>query len=88
MITCYEGVPSRPLLWWDNAEIRVEWSYQRYLKLMEQTEWLEDNTIPYLSMITGTEIFAEAFGCKVYRPLDNNPFALPMIHSAKEAGVL
>ena len=85
VITCYEGVPSRPLLWWDNAEIRVEWSYQRYLKLMEQTEWLEDNTIPYLSMITGTEIFAEAFGCKVYRPLDNNPFALPMIHSAKEA---
>jgi hypothetical protein len=35
--------------------------------------------------VTGTEIFAEAFGCKVHRPDDTNPFALPLVHSAAEA---
>jgi hypothetical protein len=47
--------------------------------------WLEDDTLPHLDMLTGTEIFAEAFGCAVYRPVDNNPFALPCVRNAVEA---
>ncbi len=35
--------------------------------------------------MTGTEIFAEAFGCSVFRPEDNNPFAQPLVFSAAEA---
>jgi uroporphyrinogen-III decarboxylase len=51
-------------------------------------EWLEDDSIPYLDVYTGTEIFAEAFGCQVYRPEDNMPFAVPRIHSASEVAKL
>lgn len=74
-----ESMPARPLLWWENAGERVQWSYERFSRQMEGLTWLNDNTIPYMSMITGTEIFAEAFGCNVHKPLDNNPFALPLV---------
>lgn len=85
VMECSETMPVRPALWWEKAKERVEWSYERYMRQMENMEWLEDNTIPFLSMITGTEIFAEAFGCKVHKPIDNTPFALPMITTVKEA---
>ena len=74
-----QDVIKRPPLWWENMKEREEWSYQRYMLQMENLERLHDNTIPYLSMITGTEIFAEAFGCKVHKPEGDNPFALPLI---------
>ena len=38
--------------------------------------------------MTGTEIFAEAFGCAVQRPDDTNPFAIPFVHTAAEADAL
>lgn len=79
-----EGMPERPMLWWETMREREEWAYERYMRQMDDVPTIPDDSIPFLSMITGTEIFAEAFGCKVHKPLDNNPFALPLIRSWKE----
>ena len=53
--------------------------------MCKKAELVDDDRVPYLSNVTGTEIFAEAFGCKVHRPEDNMPFALPLVRSAAEA---
>jgi hypothetical protein len=78
----------RPWPWPDKKSERIEWAWKRYQRYMERMEWLNDDSIPFLDVYTGTEIFAEAFGCQVYRPEDNMPFALPMIHSASEVSKL
>ncbi len=83
-----EGLPPRPPLWPDKKRERIEWIVQVYERKMEQLEWLLDDSIPHLKMLTGPEIFAEAFGCPVYRPDDNMPFARPLIHSASEVSKL
>jgi hypothetical protein len=51
---------------------------------MARAEWLADDFIPSLDYYTGTEIFAEAFGCPVHRTDDNMPFALPIITCAEQ----
>lgn len=76
--------PQRPPLWWEKQKEREEWAYQRYMMQMENMEKLPDNTVPYLCMITGTEIFAEAFGCPVHKPENDNPFAMPLIKDVSE----
>ncbi len=76
--------PQRPPLWWEKQKEREEWAYQRYMMQLENMEKLPDNTVPYLSMITGTEIFAEAFGCPVHKPENDNPFAMPLIKDVSE----
>lgn len=63
---------------------RTEWSWHKYQLQLEQLEWLEDDMLPFLDVYTGTEIFAAAFGCPVYYPENDMPFALPLIHSAEE----
>jgi hypothetical protein len=85
MINCEQDQPTRPRLWPECAAEHIEWAWTRYGRGREQMAWLEDDALPYLDMLTGTEIFAEAFGCQVYRPMDNNPFALPLVHNAREA---
>jgi len=62
----------------ENKKARIEYAWMQY-------NFQEDDAIPCLHPYTGTEIFAEAFGCKVYRPEDNNPFALPFVSSVNEA---
>jgi len=74
----------RPLPNPPNLEQRIEYSLRVYRERMEMTKWLDDDYIPHLAPYTGTEIFAEAFGCCVQRPEDNMPFALPLIHSSSE----
>ena len=39
----------------------------------------------YINLGTTTEIWAEAFGCKVFYPENNNPMAIHMVDNAKEA---
>lgn len=76
---------------WPNPELkqaRIEWIWQNYEYHLKRMNWLEDDSLPYLDMITGTEIFAEAFGCKIYRPEDNMPFALPFVTGAQQAARL
>jgi len=81
-------LPPRP---WPNPEAkreRIEWIWQNYEYHLHRMAWLDDDSLPCLAMITGTELFAEAFGCRVYRPADDMPFALPLVHNAAEAGRL
>jgi hypothetical protein len=75
----------RPLPNPDCRQERLEWIWQNYEYHLRRMDWLKDDTVPCLDMLTGTEIFAEAFGCKVYRPEDNNPFAQPCAQNALEA---
>ena len=82
---CYsEGVPGAPPAYPENKQQRIDWAWTAYEYQLKRAEWLEDDTIPYMNVYTGTEIFAEAFGCKVHRPPDTNPCAVPMIRSASE----
>jgi hypothetical protein len=77
-----------PLPWRELAEERVAWAWRKYERQLARVEWLRDDTLPYLDVRTGTEIFAEAFGCSVHYPDDNMPFALPLVTSAQEAAAL
>lgn len=70
---------------------RIEWAWKVYNKQMEHLHWLDDDRVPCLnglSVFTGTEIFAQAFGCKVHCPDNNMPFALPKVHNATEAAAV
>ena len=66
------------------APERVDWAVKTYEAGMRRLEWLDDDFIPYGNCITDTEIFAEAFGCRVARPPDERPFALPLITKASQ----
>jgi len=64
---------------------RIETAWKWYQNDMERLNWLEDDTIPCLWVQTGTEIFPEAFGCKVFQPSGKTPAcAMPKIHNARE----
>jgi uroporphyrinogen-III decarboxylase len=56
--------------------------------MLDNLAWLDDDRVPSLHVYTGTEIFAEAFGCSVHRPTDNMPFALPCVRQAADAARL
>ena len=75
-------------LWPDRVKQRIERRWADYELMCRKAELVDDDRVPYLNNMTGTEIFAEAFGCRVHRPPDNMPFALPFIHSAAEADAL
>jgi len=83
--------PDAPAWVWPWPSLRRERlnsAWEQYAHQRERMDWLRDDTIPHLALHTGTEIFAEAFGCRVVRPEDNMPFALPLITDASEvAGV-
>ncbi len=69
----------------DTTAQRLEWAWDRYQRHLRRMTWLEDDSLPYLDCLSGTEIFAEAFGCTVHYPEDNMPFALPRVQNAEEA---
>lgn len=79
------ALPLAPPLWPDRVRERIERRWAEYEIMCRKVELVEDDTVPFLSNITGTEIFAEAFGCTVHRPDDDMPFALPLVRSAAEA---
>jgi hypothetical protein len=68
-----------PKRWPDRKQERIDFALRRYEIAMRQAEWLEDDFVPYLNNRTGTEVFAEAFGCPVYRPDDTMPSARPIV---------
>jgi hypothetical protein len=84
------SVPRRPMppLHPDRKQARIEWAWQQYQEQVQRLEWLDDDLIPHLAPHTGTEIFAEAFGCAVHRPDKGMPFALPLITEASEVARL
>lgn len=81
-------LPPAPPLWPDKVKERIERRWAEYQIMCRKAEWVDDDRVPYINNATGTEIFAEAFGCQVHRPEDNMPFALPLIDSAAEADAL
>ena len=74
-----------PRPWPDKAAERVEWAWIHYNRQMERLDWVHDDTVPYLWVHTGTEIFAEAFGCEVYRPEHTAPSARPFVRTPGQA---
>jgi hypothetical protein len=66
-------------------EQRKEHILQQYDAHCRRVERVEDDRLPYLNMLTGTEVFAEAFGCEVHSPENDEPFALPFVRTAAEA---
>jgi len=84
LVRCNEPMSERPLPHPGNGQERIEWAWEKYRRDLERVRWLDDDTIPHLDVFTGTEIFAEAFGCEVHRPGNDMPFARPMIRDASE----
>jgi uroporphyrinogen-III decarboxylase len=78
----------RPLPWPQLKSQRIEYAWEYYCHQRERAAWLRDDTIPYLNVYTGTEIFAEAFGCEVYRPKNDMPCARPLIYKSSEMSKL
>ena len=82
------GLPPAPPIWPDKASERIEYKWLAYQSALARASEVDDDWVPYLNMSTGTEIFVEAFGCAVHRPVDNMPFAIARIRSASQvAGV-
>lgn len=78
------GLPM-PRFWYEKKQERIDWAYAAWQAAMEDTLHVPDDYVPNLSVMTGTEIFAEAMGCKVHYPLDNLPFALACVHDVAGA---
>ena len=69
----------------DAIQERIEWAWEKYQRQLERLNWLDDDSVPFLDVYTGTEVFAESFGCSVFYPENDMPFAQPLVHSAEEA---
>jgi hypothetical protein len=80
--------PKPPHFWPSCKQERIDNAIRSYDIQLRRAQVIDDDALPFLSNITGTEIFAEAFGCRVQRDDDKMPFALPRVHSAAEAGRL
>lgn len=63
----------------------LDWVLQRYAAHRARAEWLHDDSVPYLHVLNGTEMFAEALGCPVHVPDGERPFALAAVHDAPGA---
>ncbi len=74
--------------WPSKKQERIEAAWAHYEYALAQTHWLHDDFVPYLDNLTGTEIFAEAFGCEVSRSDHTMPFARPRVFSAADADKL
>jgi hypothetical protein len=78
------NAPANPKFWPDHKQERIEWSWKRYLCFLDRVSKVDDDLVPFLGVGSGSEIYAEAFGCAVYRPEDHMPMAISLIHSAAE----
>ncbi|MBQ2957337.1 MAG: hypothetical protein IJE08_12850 [Clostridia bacterium] len=74
--------------WPENAWVQADWALRHYADQMRRLDWLADDSIPHVSLLSGTEIIAECFGCPVTRPQTNMPYARYAVHNAQEAANL
>ena len=84
------GAPPR-LFHRANRRELLEHTKREYAKMLGQLEWLDDDRVPCpngRNVFTGTEIFAEAMGCRTHCAEDKMPFALPLVRTASEAAGL
>ena len=77
-----------PILNADNKQKRIDWAKRLYEWQINNMEAYEDDSLPYLFAATGTEIFAEAFGCRVFYPDNNMPFVVPLVSDSSAASKL
>lgn len=63
----------------------LPWAIEPYLRWQELGEQLQDDGVPVVPLMTGTHIYAAAFGCPTHYYPDNNPAAQPIVFSAEEA---
>lgn len=77
---------ARPI-WRGHEPEGIERKWRAYQRACWRAAQVDDDWIPYLNMATGTEIFAEAFGCPVYLS-DQSKFVRPRIHSPGEVASL
>ncbi|MEN6644931.1 MAG: uroporphyrinogen decarboxylase family protein [Armatimonadia bacterium] len=85
--------PARP--WLEDCAISplpvadwVPWALQRYEAMLAYHEALEDDSVPYAGLTTGTEVFAAAFGCDWHLFEGSNPAAMPLVTTPAEADAL
>lgn len=85
IVNCAEDSPTHPPFWPKMKKQEwLDYALRLYDLQTERMEWLLDDTIPHLDLLTGTEVFAETMGCKVHRGEDQMPFALPFITDASQ----
>jgi hypothetical protein len=82
------GLGPRPWPRPDNLAERIEWAWRKYNLQMEALPWLDDDTVPYLEVFTGTEIAAAAFDCPVHYPDNDMPFAMPILQTAGQVAAV
>ena len=60
---------------------------QEYQDKVKWLEILDDDSVPYVNLITHTGLFAAAFGCPIhiYHGMDTNPASRPVVFSSAEA---
>jgi len=88
VITCNEDAPKWVWPHPDQIGARLEYAWQNYSLHMKRLEQWRDDAVPCLCIGTGTEIWAEALGCKVHRPGTTMPMAVPFVRTVKEAAAV
>ena len=58
---------------------------ENYSRQLRYREALDDDAVPYASLVTGTHIYAAAFNCPVHKYPDSPPAAQPRVFNAAEA---
>ncbi|MFH1021142.1 MAG: uroporphyrinogen decarboxylase family protein [Pseudomonadota bacterium] len=66
----------------------VPWVAENYRRKVESLERHRDDSVPTAKLSTGTQLFANAFGCRVHIPPNDNPCAIPMVNCAADADKL
>jgi len=61
---------------------------ENYRREVASVERHQDDSVPLARCMTATQLFAQAFGCKVHIPPGDAPCALPMVGNAAEADKL
>jgi len=74
--------PDRPLEEW------VDYGLKVYEARVKRLEALGDDSVPDVNPLTGTEVFAAAFGSPIYLPEGSRPHAMPVVATAEEADSL
>lgn len=82
-----EELPPPPPLRPYATPARIDYHVACYEQMVRRAAAVPDDRLPYLPNSTGTEIFAEAFGCPVHHE-EGMPFALPRVHSREEAAAV
>ena len=77
-----------PVLNADNKQKRIDWAKRLYEWQIKNVEYYDDDSLPHLYPMTGTEIIAEAFGCDVYYPENTLPSARPLVFDSDAASKL